>query len=181
MSTRFRVAITKCLTKIRSNCKFWKKCPGGANDRSPALQRWENERKLTKSRRDDRTLSCSFPCVTTGCPMFARSVCKRGIPQLSLLVISTRERSERPGNLTIFLLAFATDPNHSTHQTTTHAAFIFCVSFSLTAGHSAATIENRAESRAMKSAAMRCARRMPSNCPPMRASAARERSLRTSV
>ena len=50
-----------------------------------------------------------------------------------------------------------------------------------TPGHSAATIEKRAESRAMKSVAIRWARRIPSNFPPIRSSAARERSLRTSV
>jgi hypothetical protein len=50
-----------------------------------------------------------------------------------------------------------------------------------TPGHSAATMEKRAESRGVRSDASRCARSTPSNCAPMRSSAARERSLRTSV
>src|ERR1700691_3050025 len=50
-----------------------------------------------------------------------------------------------------------------------------------TSGHSAATIEYLTESREMKSAAMRWARRMPSNFAPMRSRAARERWLRVSV
>ena len=56
-----------------------------------------------------------------------------------------------------------------------------CSSRCFAAGHSDATIENRTESRGIKSAAIRCPRKIPSHCPPMRWSAARERSLRTSV
>src|SRR5260370_10813467 len=48
---------------------------------------------------------------------------------------------------------------------------------SFTTAHSAATIEYRTESRGIKSAAMRWARRIPSNFPPMRLRAARERWL----
>lgn len=49
------------------------------------------------------------------------------------------------------------------------------------AGHSAATTEKRAESRAVRSGAMRWARSTPSKVAPRRAIAARERSLRASV
>jgi catechol 2,3-dioxygenase-like lactoylglutathione lyase family enzyme len=55
------------------------------------------------------------------------------------------------------------------------------ISFCFTPGHSAATIEYRQESRGMKSAAIRCARRTPSNFAPMRSIAVRERRLRASV
>src|SRR5581483_4329297 len=56
-----------------------------------------------------------------------------------------------------------------------------CSRCCLVAGQSDAMIENRTESRGIKSAAIRCPRKIPSNWPPIRASAARERSFRESV
>lgn len=62
-----------------------------------------------------------------------------------------------------------------------HRGVSRCSSRCLVAGQSAAMIEKRTESRGIKSAAIRCPRKIPSNWPPMRASAARERSFRVSV
>jgi hypothetical protein len=68
-----------------------------------------------------------------------------------------------------------------TRYTQSHLSSLFRINRSFTSGHSAATIEYRAESRGTKSAANRCARNTPSNFPPTRSIAARDLVLRTSV